>query len=210
MELVCKWCGEVKDVSALVLRDKKIPPTQPNVRCCKMCNSAKNKHRYTDPTIRAKQLKANSAWRQENADKMAEYTKRFYEKRPNQQRARTRVGSLIRSGVWQRQPCCVCGSDVQVEAHHDSYAPPHWETVRWLCKEHHEKWHQLLDPVKAAIITEPLNEVAAMRQESGDILKQMAELRQRHQKLVFEADAMELRTWNKVVEEAQPLFRNLR
>jgi hypothetical protein len=166
--------------------------------------------RYTDPEIRAKQLKANGEWRRDNPDKMAEYTKRFYEKRPNQQRARSRVGSLIRSGAWTRQVCCVCKSSVQVEAHHDSYAPVHWETVRWLCKEHHESWHQMLDPVKSEIVTEPLKLVENMKKEAGDILVTMYELRKRHHQLVNDSEALELSTWNKVIEASNPLFKKLR
>ena len=40
-----------------------------------------------------------------------------------------------------RQPCEVCGGTVKVDAHHDDYGKP--LEVRWLCRSHHNKHHQI-------------------------------------------------------------------
>lgn len=207
MELLCKWCGETKEETNFVKRNTKLPFSQSNVRNCKECNHARNQLRYKDPEIRDKQLVANAKWRRGNSEKMRGYEVEFYKRNPNNLRARSRIGSLVRSGLLERQPCCVCGSNEQVEAHHNSYAEPHWETVQWLCKKHHESWHDVIDPIKSVILVEPLAEVIGMRHEATEIQKQITELRKTHQKLIADANATELQVWNKVVEAVTPLFK---
>jgi len=41
-------------------------------------------------------------------------------------------------GLLVPQPCEVCQSEI-VEAHHDDYNKP--LEVRWLCRRHHNEWH---------------------------------------------------------------------
>ena len=43
-------------------------------------------------------------------------------------------------GLIKIQPCEVCGTTERLEMHHDDYAKP--MDVRWLCKEHHKKYHE--------------------------------------------------------------------
>lgn len=205
MELKCNWCGEIKPEDLMVRRDAKKPYVQSNVRCCRQCSSEYQRGRYNKPDIRAKQLRANSSWRKAHPDQMAKYAKKLHEERPNQQRARNKVAHNLRRGYWTKKPCEVC-LKMEAEAHHDSYAEPHWETVRWLCKEHHEKWHQVLDPVKNEMVEEPLAKVEQLRDEAARIQEQITALRERHRELHNEANALELSTWNKVVEKAQPMF----
>lgn len=209
MQFTCKWCGETKDESELVRRSAKLPYTAANIRNCKTCNYARNRMRYKNPEFRKKQLRANAKWRAANPDKMARYTEKFYEKNPNQQRARSRVGYLVRNGLWKRQPCCVCGSTVQVEAHHDSYAEAHWETVRWLCKTHHEAWHSIVDPIKREVADSSLERVESMKKEATEVISQISELRKKHSQLLADAAALELQTWNRVIEKTSDLFNTL-
>lgn len=58
---------------------------------------------------------------------------------PLKYKARTAVGNALRDGRLFRQPCEVCGSEVDVHGHHDDYSKP--LTVRWLCQPHHQEWH---------------------------------------------------------------------
>jgi hypothetical protein len=205
MDLLCKWCKETKPEDLFVKRRADLPYSQSNVRCCRECNTERNRQRYKNPTIRAKQLRANALWRKAHPDEMARYAKKLNSSRPDQQRARARVRYLIRKGYWQRRECEICRRG-DAEAHHDSYARAHWETVRWLCKKHHEQWHERLDPVKNSIVAEPLAEVEQLRDEAAEIQRQITALRDRYRELHVKANALELSTWNKVVEAAQPMF----
>ena len=45
----------------------------------------------------------------------------------------------IMEGVLIRQPCEVCNTEIDVQAHHDDYYKP--LEVRWLCRKHHREHH---------------------------------------------------------------------
>ena len=53
--------------------------------------------------------------------------------------ARDYLNRLIRQGLVKKSNCEICGSDKNVEAHHDDYSRP--LDVRWLCRVHHEHHH---------------------------------------------------------------------
>ncbi len=53
--------------------------------------------------------------------------------------ARDYLHLMIRRGVVKRLNCEVCGSDENIEAHHDDYTKP--LDVEWLCKIHHQEHH---------------------------------------------------------------------
>lgn len=63
----------------------------------------------------------------------------YWERNPLKKAAHTATGNAIRHGKLIRQPCEVCGES-RAEAHHDDYSKP--LDVRWLCKRHHDEWHQ--------------------------------------------------------------------
>lgn len=205
MELLCKWCGETKDEAAFVKRVREQPFRQGNVRCCRECNSKKNRERYKVPVLREKQLAANAAWRLANPERQRSLESKFLKRNPANLKARTRVGYLLRRGYWTKQPCIICGS-TEVEAHHDSYAKPHWEIVRWLCKDHHEAWHQKLDPVKRALLDEPLRQAQEFHDERAGILRQAQELRRAAADLEKRANSIEHDAWSEVLRQANQLF----
>jgi hypothetical protein len=47
----------------------------------------------------------------------------------------------VNQGFLKRQPCEVCGTEEDVQAHHDDYSKP--LDVRWLCRKHHREHHKL-------------------------------------------------------------------
>jgi hypothetical protein len=204
MDLLCKWCGETKPEELFTKRVRAKPYSQSNVRNCRQCQQIYQQKRYGVPKLRAKQLKANAVWRKAHPDALARYAKKLDEERPAQLKARNRIAYLIGRGRLIRQPCEICGGEA--EGHHDSYAKPHWDTVRWLCKAHHENWHQKLDPVRDMILAEPLAEALNLRKDAEEIQAQITALRDRHREKVRAADQLELDAWNRVVEAAQPLF----
>ncbi len=207
MDLICNICRETKPEELFVKRERSKPFSQSNVRCCRECNCHRNRARYKDPAVRTRQLRANAQWRMAHPERQRLHEKQFATNRPAQQRARNRVAHLLRRGHWARQPCVVCGSEL-TEAHHDSYAQPHWDVVRWLCKDHHERWHQMLDPVKRELLAEPMVDVARLRDQATEVQKQITALRDRFRELSRKADALELENWNKVMEAAEPMFQD--
>ena len=205
MDLTCKWCGEIKPEHDFVKRKRDEPFSQGNVRNCRECNTSYQRERYKNPAIRAKQLRATKRWYEANKSYSRESSKRLNAKRPEQLKARSRVGYLLRNGYWKRQPCCICGAP-KSEAHHDSYAKLHWDTVRWLCKEHHEKWHQAIDPIKAEILANSKDEIDVLRAKSKDCISQIKRLRKSYSESLMKAEELELAAWNKVVERVSGLW----
>ena len=59
------------------------------------------------------------------------------------QAARDYLNRLIRQNVVKRLNCEVCGSNKNVEAHHDDYTRP--LDVLWLCRVHHDEHHKTND-----------------------------------------------------------------
>lgn len=206
MDYKCKWCEEIKPEEAFIKRNTKEAYSERNIRCCRACNQRRNKERYKVPEIREKQLIANAKWRKEHPEEMAGYAEKFIANFPSGLKARSKVGYMIRRGYWTKQPCEVCGSMDNLEAHHDSYAEAHWTTVRWLCKEHHEQWHQALDPVKGPILEEPLAEVSQLRQEHDELQRQISALRKRALACKKLASEIEFDAWSQVQKIAAEMF----
>ena len=53
------------------------------------------------------------------------------------------TNKAVHDGLLIKQPCEVCGTEEDVQAHHDDYDDP--LDVRWLCKTHHREHHKNLD-----------------------------------------------------------------
>lgn len=58
----------------------------------------------------------------------------------HKRRAHSAVARAVRSGLLVRQPCAICGSAENVDAHHADYAKP--LEVSWLCETHHGEAHR--------------------------------------------------------------------
>lgn len=53
-----------------------------------------------------------------------------------------RIYDLIKFGSIKRCPCVLCGSEINIEAHHNDYAKP--LEITWLCRNHHQWLHKVL------------------------------------------------------------------
>lgn len=53
--------------------------------------------------------------------------------------ANKKVSRAVKDGRLKRLPCEVCGSNDDIEGHHDDYSKPY--EVRWMCSECHTKHH---------------------------------------------------------------------
>ena len=60
--------------------------------------------------------------------------------------ARNYLNRLIRNGLVERLNCEICGSDKNVEAHHEDYSKP--LDVIWLCRIHHDHHHHKENQLK--------------------------------------------------------------
>jgi len=59
---------------------------------------------------------------------------------PEKRSAHLAVQKAMRTGALNRQPCAVCGTMKNVDAHHEDYSQP--LKVRWLCRRHHKQRHK--------------------------------------------------------------------
>jgi hypothetical protein len=66
------------------------------------------------------------------------YKKIQKERYPERDKAREAVRRAVKKGTLTHQPCEVCGSTENVQAHHDSYAKEDRLKINWLCKKHHD------------------------------------------------------------------------
>ena len=76
------------------------------------------------------------------------YLKEYRKKYPKKYKAHQIINYAIKSKKLFKEPCIICGS-IKAEAHHDDYDKP--LNVRWLCSEHHHKWHSINGEAKNAI-----------------------------------------------------------
>lgn len=54
-------------------------------------------------------------------------------------RVRSLTRSYISRGILIKGTCEACGTNENIDAHHDDYAKP--MDIRWLCKKHHREHH---------------------------------------------------------------------
>jgi len=69
------------------------------------------------------------------------------------------VAKAKRNGLLVPGPCEVCGTNKNIEGHHDDYSKP--LSVRWLCRRHHAQHHALVKKQ-----TEPKTENIKLRIDS--------------------------------------------
>ena len=150
MKLYCQVCEATKNDIEFIKRKRDEPYSQKNVRCCKKCNSDRNKRRYhNNPKAKETQLSCTKKWVERNPKKMREIHKRYETKNMVKRRAKDAIKRAIKAGKINRSACEVCGTSINVHGHHDSYDIDRWLDVRWLCLNHHKEWHVILDPLKA-------------------------------------------------------------
>lgn len=133
---ICIWCKEDKGVSDFHKSIKRGTLQHK----CKECMRKYHQKRYASKKEHI--LSVASAYKKSDRGRVMEalHISRFREKYPEKRKAETCVTNALRQGRLVKQHCEVCG-DLNVEAHHASYAKEDWLKIQWLCKKHHMQQH---------------------------------------------------------------------
>lgn len=103
---------------------------------------ARDAARRQTPEHKEKAVKWKRNWRENNYEKWREYQREYFQdpERKRKHSARQAVNNAIRDGRMEKEPCSVCGTWEDVQAHHEDYDLPF--DVVWLCRQHHAETHR--------------------------------------------------------------------
>lgn len=82
----------------------------------------------------------NPNWKGGISTDRVRYTRIQMKRYPERVAARKAALAALKAGKLVRQPCEVCGTTEDVQAHHDDYSKP--LVVRWLCRPDHRAHHE--------------------------------------------------------------------
>lgn len=120
------------------------------------CNTCKNE-KERDRTLRTGKVKRHRTGKCRCGNEFASYSKCFCvdcyrayraAKRQDPQYMQQTFKDAVRSftrrcitiGILVKEPCKVCGTNENIEAHHEDYTKP--LDVIWLCRNHHREHHK--------------------------------------------------------------------
>lgn len=89
---------------------------------------------------RATKGEDNGNWKGGISTDRVHYTGIQAERYPERVAARKAALAAIAAGKLVRQPCEVCGTTEDVQAHHEDYSKP--LEVKWLCRPDHRALHE--------------------------------------------------------------------
>jgi hypothetical protein len=135
----CRECQKKRNIAYRSNKDKVVKPRTGLCACgapfapysktyCLECSRRKN-NEY---------IKSHPEQRKET-QKKADIKRRGNPKDKFKYHARQMVLQALRYGELEKQPCEVCSTTENVEAHHDDYRKP--LEVVWLCIRHHDERH---------------------------------------------------------------------
>lgn len=84
-------------------------------------------------------VQARKVYAQTHAETVSRIKRAWAARNPRKRSAEAVVGNCIRDGKLIKQPCVVCGTSENVDAHHEDYSRPY--DVIWLCRKHHMEHH---------------------------------------------------------------------
>jgi hypothetical protein len=136
MKKVCFKCEKEK-----LLTDFYAHPRMGDGRLnkCKECTKSDVSKNYADKREQYSQYDRQRQLTPERRKKKIEYMRKHRINNPEKAKARFAVSNALRSGQLSKQPCCVCGSDNNLHAHHNDYSKP--LEVEWYCDSHHRILH---------------------------------------------------------------------
>ena len=143
---MCRHCSEWLPLASFY-RHAQMADGHLNV--CRDCVKRRvRRHRQENDSVREYD-RARSQKPDRKATRKALFKKEC-ETNPHRMKARHAVSNAIRDGRLKRGPCHFCGTEKNIEGHHNDYSKP--LDVVWLCKRCHRKLH--------AIVPEPYQDAA--------------------------------------------------
>jgi hypothetical protein len=144
----CKSCvknrvkryGETPELARKDVREKRSLPVAVCQKCGIQFAFIKKKEaprKFCSRKCSAQYIKGVEAPKRKSQNKL-----RYVHKFPEKQSAHDAVKYALKQGRIIKQPCEICGTESNVQAHHDDYSKP--LDIRWLCQRHHADHHRLL------------------------------------------------------------------
>ena len=134
---VCPKCKQKKSLE-LFFMDK----SRKNGRqiYCRVCGNKKGRvYRKTESGIIAKKKHLDS---KHGKKAIYKYGKKYRRTNPLKISSHKAVYYALSTGRLVKKSCSVCGSTINIEAHHVDYSK--WLDVVWLCCQHHRDLHATL------------------------------------------------------------------
>lgn len=135
MAKACRDCGLVKPLDEFYVHRMMLDG---HLNKCKNCVRQRVRRRANANRERIRAAGREYAKRPESLARAVANARLWRARGPAARAAHVAVGRALRTGRLKRGRCEVCKS-LRVHAHHDDYLKP--LEVRWLCAEHHRKWH---------------------------------------------------------------------
>lgn len=142
----CRACGEGKSLDHFYASDERTCKNcvKARVRANRLRNAeyyrAYDRKRYRDDPARqenAKKCGNSEAGKRSRAASIA----RQRAEDPKKIKARAKIQRALRKGEIERSPCFFCGTQENLQAHHEDYDLP--LDVVWLCAACHGKYHTI-------------------------------------------------------------------
>lgn len=134
----CFKCGAYKELNDFY---KHRAMADGHLNKCKQCskndanrNRAEN-HEYYLVYDRIRYDVQGFRGTQQPKEKRNRINRSWYERNKKKKQVNVKVKRAIASGLLVKQPCSICGSEHDIEAHHENYDEP--LNVTWLCTYHH-------------------------------------------------------------------------
>jgi hypothetical protein len=134
---ICFKCNRRKPLTSFYEHEKM---ADGHLGKCKTCTKNDVRKNYGETREERSEYERRRYKDPARRKRMIAYQRELRLRNPGKYRARMAVQYAIRVGKLVRQPCLLCRTTVQVQAHHHDYRKP--LDVDWLCfKCHREKEH---------------------------------------------------------------------
>ena len=134
---ICPKCKKKKPLESFFKDKSRKSGYQTYCQYC--CNERGRIYRKTESGIRAKRKHLDS---RRGKRAIYEYGKKYRNDNPLKISSHKAVYYAISIGRLIKGPCLICGSVVNIEAHHGDYNKQ--LDVSWLCSQHHKDLHGMV------------------------------------------------------------------
>ncbi len=133
----CFKCGETKELAAFYPHPKM---ADGYLNKCKDCTKKDVGKRYEEKRKFISKYEHKRSETPERRKKQISYALTARKRYPEKYKARYETRNAIRDGHIKKCPCEICGTTLEVQAHHEDYSKP--LEVKWLCRKHHREYER--------------------------------------------------------------------